>query len=31
LLRLTLPDDNSLENLAASFAKFAALAQPEAK
>jgi hypothetical protein len=27
-LRLTLPDDTSLQNLAASFAKFAALAQP---
>lgn len=28
-LQLTLPDDSSLENLAASFAKFAALAQPK--
>lgn len=27
-LQLTLPDDDSLQNLAASFAKFAALAQP---
>jgi len=30
-LRLTLPDDASLQQLAASFAKFAALAQPEAE
>lgn len=28
-LQLTLPDDDSLQNLAASFAKFAALAQPK--
>lgn len=30
-LQLTLPDDDSLQSLAASFAKFAALTQPTRK